>query len=1046
MRHTATVHVLTILIGCAIAAPDSECIAQSNTIVMPGLPDSSKFNSLTTEAYALSKKGDNTKAIETFQQAVAVGEKTFGSDNPLIRHALSGLAFAHSAIGNYAESIRLGQRVLAISERRYGGELASDLLDLAIFFARAENYKEAIVLFERALRLRESIFGPESMESQRVLSHLAYCENRLNREARALSYLERCRTILQAKLPDAITERAQIEQMIAWNLEELGDLDRAVAVSTANLRLLEDKFGKRHPILISYLRTLGRQVGKKENHQEEVKLLRQALELSIAATGPKTQEAADLHGALATALANCDQVDQAVTHAYEAVRIIEAVSGSANDRLLLHLPGLAIVLNKHGDQQAAMGIWEQNLSLAKQLYGEEHPKYARALGGLASGAALIKDYVRADELAKRSLGIYERNLGRFDRTMTGALNLMALIRVQQGDDVGAVEKLAEMLSVIRFNFPEDILSLASPDRMKFIDRFRFLSEMVHSIGSGAELKTSLAGRTTICAMAEALALDKASLLRLEAAESAMESDQQTQTRVLRDQYQSARLRLKRLEELKAEPTARLRGQRELYAELREIETQLASRVSLVEEAVRGRNLTLNHIASSLPKESVLVDFVRYRRYELGTRTNRWKEAWREEHFACYLTHRPAPGMPELQVDRVNLGEAAPIDGAISDLHHLFAEGRLAPSRLEPVLQRLRMLIYSPLARHITNVSHLIICPDAQLGRLPFELLPVDAKGRLLVEDKLITYVGSGRDVARLAKTRSSIPVSAPLVMGNPDFNLDFARSSRPEDDPSKVASRSSEPGTNGQSFFTRAAPNRMRSQDISSRGLKFNPLPGSEREARSVATLLGRDAIVRLGAAARESELKAVVSPSVLHLATHGFFLTDQEFKRTNSFLEPWRLAGEFTPYPRAQEQDWENPLIRCGIALAGVNHASSITNALAEDGLLTGLEASLLNLQGTKLVILSACDTGSGDVKIGEGVMSLRRAFTIAGAETVLASHWKVNDEATSLLMTEFIRRWKAGEPRGQAWRQAQLSLLRSKDYSNPYFWAAFTLTGQWR
>ena len=105
-----------------------------------------------------------------------------------------------------------------------------------------------------------------------------------------------------------------------------------------------------------------------------------------------------------------------------------------------------------------------------------------------------------------------------------------------------------------------------------------------------------------------------------------------------------------------------------------------------------------------------------------------------------------------------------------------------------------------------------------------------------------------------------------------------------------------------------------------------------------------------------------------------------------------------------------------------------------------------LLLLSASAVLILSACDSGSGDVKIGEGVMSLRRAFTIAGAETVLASHWKVNDAATSALMTEFMRRWRSGTPRGQAWREAQLSLLRSKDFSNPYFWAAFTLTGQWR
>ena len=125
-------------------------------------------------------------------------------------------------------------------------------------------------------------------------------------------------------------------------------------------------------------------------------------------------------------------------------------------------------------------------------------------------------------------------------------------------------------------------------------------------------------------------------------------------------------------------------------------------------------------------------------------------------------------------------------------------------------------------------------------------------------------------------------------------------------------------------------------------------------------------------------------------------------------------------------------------------NRKSKIKN-----GLLTGLEASLLNLQGTELVILSACDSGTGEVKIGEGVMSLRRAFRIAGAETVLASHWKVSDQATSRLMTEFMRRWRSGEPRAKAWRAAQLALLATKgakeDFSNPFFWAAFTLTGQW-
>ncbi len=141
--------------------------------------------------------------------------------------------------------------------------------------------------------------------------------------------------------------------------------------------------------------------------------------------------------------------------------------------------------------------------------------------------------------------------------------------------------------------------------------------------------------------------------------------------------------------------------------------------------------------------------------------------------------------------------------------------------------------------------------------------------------------------------------------------------------------------------------------------------------------------------------------------------------------------------------------MIRCGIALAGANNAKAITNAVQEDGILTGLEASLLNLENTELVILSACQSGAGDVKFGEGMMSLRRAFRIAGAQTVLASHWIVSDRATNLFMTEFIQAWQSGKSRSQAFREAQLKFLKTKgqkeDYSNPFFWAAFTLTGNW-
>jgi CHAT domain-containing protein len=376
-------------------------------------------------------------------------------------------------------------------------------------------------------------------------------------------------------------------------------------------------------------------------------------------------------------------------------------------------------------------------------------------------------------------------------------------------------------------------------------------------------------------------------------------------------------------------------------------------------------------------------------------------------------------------------------------------GQFAAKDLSPALQQLSDLVYAPLAPYLTNVSHLIVCPDGQLSRLPVEMLPVGNK--FLVEEKTISYVTSGREIVRIASPKPSIHSSKSLVMGNPDFNLDLnvAQASQPAGS-AGILARSHGDAKQDASQLAGKMPALLssaatRSLSRSYRGMTFTPLPGSGVEATNVAKLLGSDAVLRLGPEAREAELKAVASPRVLHLATHGFFLSDQEFKHTNSGRADLLAGLDAQQRVPTTKNDWENPLVRCGIALAGANHAMQITNAIAEDGLLTGLEASLLNLQGTELVILSACDSGTGEVKIGEGVMSLRRAFRIAGAESVLASHWSVSDKATSRLMTEFMRRWRAGEPRAQAWREAQLELLHSKDFSNPYFWSAFTLTGQW-
>jgi len=812
----------------------------------------------------------------------------------------------------------------------------------------------------------EKASGRSNTNVAQMLSDLAGLYDDLGDYAQAASLDQQCLAIRQDLLGAVNMEVSDVLNDLAWEYREMGDYEQALPLFQRSLVITEKLLGQ-------------------EN-------------FDVATTMDNIADVYRLEGDYVQALPLCQR----------ALEIRKRVLGQDHPDVADSLITLAGIYRGLGDDRKALTLCQQSIDICERRLGPDQPLETDGLFLLGQIQLYLGNYPEASSALHHALAIDQKFSGPENPDVLKVLGELAVLFEKQHDLERSLSTSIELFARQRHYFVGQILSLSDPDALRSIQSSFQSVEIFHSVCAEASAKNLDNARA---AGAAELTLNKALLEEVRAAQAAFEADPQTATRALGEQYRAAQFQLGHLGRdglQKMQPDAK---RRELLDELSQIEAKLAERVGLVAQTIRERSLTLNDIARNLPSHSALVDFIQYRRYEFAATTNQWKE----QRYAVYLTFPLANGSTNVFVERVDLGEAAPVNESIALVCKRMSAGQFAAKDLSAALQQLSGLVFAPLAGYLTNASHLIICPDGQLSRVPFEMLPVGNK--FLLEEKTISYVTSGREIVRLAKPKANVSSSKSVVMGNPDFDFDLANA-HPLDSNLQLAGN----------------PSMLHSSSRNFDGVKFQPLPGAEAEARNVTKLLGDGAVLYLGTNAREAELKAVQSPRVLHLATHGFYFPDQEFDQTR-----------WLSYAKGNI-NWENPMVRCGIALAGANHAKQITNALAEDGLLTGLEASLLNLQGTELVILSACDSGTGEVKIGEGVMSLRRAFLIAGAQTVLASHWNISDKATDQLMTEFISRWQSGESRVKAWREAQLSLLNSKDFSNPYFWAAFTLTGEWQ
>jgi CHAT domain-containing protein/Tfp pilus assembly protein PilF len=806
----------------------------------------------------------------------------------------------------------------------------------------------------------------------------------------------------------------------------MGDYARAGPLSKQAMEIWRKTLGENHP---NYATSLNNLAGLYSSMGDYVK----AEAFFEMAIGIRRKILGENHPLYASSLSNLAMLYQDMGNYAKAEPLLKEAAGTIRNTLGETHPdygsslnNLALLYTFMGDYSRAEPLYKQALEIRLKALGENHPDYAVSLNNLAGLYQAMGDYARAEPIYVQAIERNQRLLGQNHPDYAQKLTNLGWLYTAWDKPEKALECFNLGMKSLHGHTMNIIVQLSHDRKLTFLRSswWKFGIYLSFTL-CNPNLPGSASGGALWLARWKALSAEVQTeqyrLLRL--AEDA-------ETRKLLEDMESARRELARWT-LSPPPTMSFEAvhQRREQSEKKvsDLEDAVARRSVEFAELRRIGSADLAQIAQALPADAVLLDFARFQEFNFKAKGKEKK--WGDYRYIVFITpshfalHAPRSTDQVLLVD---LGPAKPIDAAVAAFRSAI-ESPDAPQIDQP-LKVLSKLLLDPILPHVKNRNHLIICPDGQLALVPFECLLTD-DGKYLVETYQISYLSAGREaVAYGGAENVGAHQATALLLGDPDFDLSLE---------TQVALAG-----------TGTAPLRglRASRDLGA--VRFDRLPGTRTEAELAAKMLQGNTL--LDRQAMEGAVKRASRPDVLYLATHGFFLPDQEVPRDDALgaLRGVMIGEERLPAPKARI---ENPLLRCGLALAGANNRDSVpADSGADDGILTGMEVAGLDLRGTKLVVLSACETGIGDIKQGEGVMGLRRAFLLAGACRVLSTLWKVPDQQTQEMMTDFIKRWQAGTPAVKALREAQLAMVarlrKERGDAPPFFWAAFTMTGDWR
>ncbi|MFO0823205.1 MAG: CHAT domain-containing tetratricopeptide repeat protein [Gemmataceae bacterium] len=800
------------------------------------------------------------------------------------------------------------------------------------------------------------------------------------------------------------------------------------------LAIRKEVLGEKHP---SYTVSLNNLAFLYEAQGLVVKaepLYKESLAIRKEVLGEKDPDYAVSLNNLAALYADQQLYEKAEPLYKEALAIRKETLGEKHQDYANSLNNLGFLYSESKKFELAESLYEQSLAIREEILNEKHPDLASSLHNLGTLYSKRSRFDKAEPFLMRALALRKEIVGETHPDYALTLNSLASVYRVAGQYGKAERLFKQALAIHQEKLGESHPSCAFclnslgdfyKSRGAFPEAREMFLEAIHimedhlaqtaSVRSEADQLTHTAGtRVYLNNLLTLPNTDASEVYAIAFRWRGAVTAHQTLIRAARAGNPAVRQTLEDLRDVarrlsnlagnppKPGPGVDVPKQMKMLKEERErLEEKLATLSDDLAKYRESRNLKVADIQKLLPADSVLVDFLVY-----------------EGQIAAFVINSKS-------ITRVNLkSRASDIAEMVNDFRSLSSLKRTRPVQGAEDQSLLREAVWQPLEPHLKGVNTVLICPDGPLCRLPFAALRGNDPKKYLIEEVAIAVIPVPRLIPDLLAARA--PASSSLLLvGDVDFSSN----------PSGGKATGSEQPT---------AP---------SAPLSWRALPGTAGEIRKIEELFRKNvpgSVVRSftkGEATEAAISTAAGKHRYLHFATHGFF---DDPKPTGQAISAEDRSGA----GRGRRTS-PNPALLCGLVCAGANRPTA-----DDDGVLTALEIADLDLGGVELAVLSACETGLGQVAGGDGVLGLQRAFQLAGARTTVTSLWQVPDEATESLMTRFyMNRLKQGMPALKALREAQLWLLndgvdagvlkeplRNGRRTPPLFWAAFVLAGDWR